>query len=574
VFRLSTQLQTYGDGNSSSQTNGSNAFSNAGNYLVTLSSSNAAGCQNSSSQNITIYSVPQPDFAIEAPPLSCANSPSQFDNLTPPLVDSNISSWSWKFGDALNGSSKIKNPTYTYSSANNYTVALVATTNVGCTDSIKKTITIFPLPQAGFTNLPACINQGTQFNDASTGSISFYQWSVQNSILQGKTPLPYTFKSSGGFPVTLTVTGNNGCLNQITKTINVPLKPIIDFTLQAPCTGHPTSFQELNTGGADPAIAWNWNFEQGSGTGSPVSYQFPSEGGYTVTMNTTRQSGCVYSTSKNISISAGPVANFTPSIFAGAAPLDVIFNNTSTAETYLWQFDDANQTTSTNDSPEFIYTQLGKYKVLLSAYNSLGCSDTLSTEIDVVVPHIDIAMNNFLLTSDPSSNSSKAVVTILNSGNIPLVDPEIFIDFGGNASVKEKISGLIRPGKSLVQTLGLQIVPRSLQYICAEIDAVDDINSTNNKRCISLSNEDVIMTPYPNPSTDGEITLEWVGAQEDVTITIFRTNGEIAFAKNLDAISAGLGQLTINTSVFSNGLYLIQFTGNKATKAFRIMIAN
>lgn len=565
---------SFGDGNTSVQNSPSNTYSSFGNYAVSLSGTNASGCQNSFSKNISIYSIPQTDFAIEAPPLSCANTPSKFDNLTAPLTDSNVSLWSWSFGDANSGSSNQKNPSYLYSLAGNYNVSLQATTNFGCSKSIQKQITIFPSPQAGFTNSAACVNQSTHFSDASSGSISLYQWNVQNIVLSGAAP-SYVFKSSGSFPVTLTVTGSNGCLNQTTKSIMVPVMPVVDFSVSAPCTGHPTHFQEVNFGGVDPAIAWNWNFGQSSGTGSPASYQFPSEGGFTVIMNTTRQSGCVYSISKNISISTGPTASFTPSVFAGAAPLDVTFNNTSTADSYVWQFDDANQTTSTNTSPEFVYPLLGKYKVLLTAYNNLGCSDTLSTEIDVVVPHIDIVMNNLSLTNDPNSNSSKAVVTILNSGNIPLVDPEVLIDFGGNASVKEKISGLVRPGKSIVQTLGLQIVPRSLQYICAEIDVPDDVNSGNNKQCVSLSSEDVVMTPYPNPSTAGQVTIEWVGAvQENAVITIFRSNGEIAFEQKMDEVNVGLGQLTINTSSFSNGLYLVQFSGSKTKKTFRIMIAN
>jgi hypothetical protein len=219
--------------------------------------------------------------------------------------------------------------------------------------------------------------------------------------------------------------------------------------------------------------------------------------------------------------------------------------------------------------------QLGKYKVLLTASNSLGCSDTLSTEIDVVIPRIDIVMNNLSLTNDPNTNSSKAVVTILNSGNVPLVDPEVFIDFGDGASVKEKISGLVRPGKSLIQTLGTQIVPRSVDYICAEINVTDDIDIHNNKQCVPLSDEDVVLAPYPSPSTSGQVTIEWVGAaQEDVVITIFKSNGAVAFEQRLDKNQAGLGQLTVNTSSFGNGLYLVQFAGSKTKKAFRIMIAN
>ncbi|MGC4021902.1 MAG: PKD domain-containing protein, partial [Cyclobacteriaceae bacterium] len=226
--------------------------------------------------------------------------------------------------------------------------------------TFQDSVNIYPSPTAAFTNLPACINQTTQFTDASTGSITFYQWSIQNNVLQGTAPT-YTFNSAGSFPVTLTVTSSNGCLNQITKNIVVPVLPVVDFSVQAPCTGHPSTFQEVNPGGSDPAVSWNWNFGSSSTTGKIVSYQFPSENGYTVTMTSTRQSGCAYSTSKNISIVTGPVADFTPSTFAGPAPLSVTFQNNSTADSYYWQFGDVAGNTSGATSPTFIYNSLGTY---------------------------------------------------------------------------------------------------------------------------------------------------------------------------------------------------------------------
>lgn len=569
-----SQSWSFGDGNTSPLTTTTNTYSTTGPFTVSLSTTNSNGCQNSATKIVSIYSVPQPNFAIEAPPLSCERSPSQLDNLTPALVDSNISSWSWSLGDANNGSSTLKNPTYTYASAGSYNVSLLATSNFGCSKSIQKSITISPSPVANFTNLAACVNQGTRFTDASSGSVSFYQWTIQSNILSGSTP-SYTFKSSGTFPITLTTTSPNGCTNQITKNVVVPVLPVVDFTVQAPCTGHPSVFRETNPDTADPAVAWNWNFGQASGTGSPVSYQFTSEGGHTVTMSTTRQSGCVYSTSENISISAGPIASFTPSIFAGAAPLSVSFNNNSTADSYQWSFGDQAQTTSTSNSPSFTYTTLGKYKPLLTAKNNLGCSDTLSTEIYVVIPHVDVAMNNLSLTNDLTSNTSKPVVTILNSGNMPLIDPVIILDLGGGASIKQKVSGMVKPGKSLSKMLELQIVPSSIKYVCAEIEAADDVNLFNNRQCVSLSHENLVMQPYPNPAISGHVTLEWIGAsQENATVTVFRSNGEIVFEQHLDRLQAGLGQLEISTSSLPNGLYLIRFVGSTVTKTFRIVIAN
>jgi len=570
----------FGDGNTSTQTNASNAYLTSGVFPVTLTASNAAGCQSTLTQNISIYSNPQPTFAIEAPPFSCANFPAQFDNNTPPLADSNIATWTWSFGDAANGTSAQQNPAYTYLNSGSYIVSLQAVSNFGCKGATLDTVTILPSPQAAFTSNPACVNQNTQFADASLGSITNYQWAVDATMLRGNIPPAYIFKSAGTYPVTLTVTGDNGCKNQITKNITVPVPPLVDFTLQTPCAGDPAIFQELNPSGTDPSIAWNWNFgtAQASGTGSPVSYTFPIPNEYSVTLSTTRESGCVYSVSKNISIYAPPVASFTSSILAGAAPLNVTFNNTSSlADSTFWQFGDAGETTSKNPSSSFTYTQLGEYKVLLTVVNYNGaysCMDTLSADISVVIPHIDLAVKNFSLTEDQSTNSSKAVVTISNLGNIPFTNPEVDIDLGGNALLKENVTVVVHPGQTVIQTLDLEIVPQSISYICATIIVANDVDIGNDKQCLTLTGEDVVLLPYPNP-VRGNINFDWVSSSsENVMVTIYQSNGQVAFEQTFQNVPAGSGQLSINISSLSSGLYLIRFSGAKVQQTFRIIVAN
>ncbi|HCW08314.1 MAG TPA: hypothetical protein DGG95_13220, partial [Cytophagales bacterium] len=206
VGSISNSLWTYGDGNTSSQTDGANIYSANGLYQVTLSSSNAAGCQNSYSKNIVVYSVPQPNFAIEVAPSSCTDWPSQFDNNTPPLTDSNIISWLWNFGDGVSPTSTLPSPTNVYTQPGTYNVSLKATSNFGCTNSISLPVTISLSPQANFTNIPACVSQTTIFNDASQGSITKYQWSFQGSTVPAIGPVTsYVFQRDGSFNVTLTV---------------------------------------------------------------------------------------------------------------------------------------------------------------------------------------------------------------------------------------------------------------------------------------------------------------------------------------------------------------------------------
>jgi PKD repeat protein len=564
---------TFGDGNSSSQTSPENAYASNGIYNVTLSASNAAGCQNSFSKPITVYSNPQPDFSLDLPPFSCAGTASQFNDLTPALADSNLSNWSWQFGDAANGTSLQRNPAYTYSTAANYTVNLQVTSNFGCSGSTQKTITIAPSPQAAFINSAACVNQSTQFTDVSTGGIKSRQWKIQNSLFSSSAPT-YTFSSPNTYPVTLAVTGNNNCISQITQNVIVPVAPVMDFSVLYPCSGSSSQFQETNPGGSDPATAWNWNFSSGSASGNPANYSFSSSGIYSVTLTSTRQSKCVYSFTKNVSITNGPVAAFIPSTTAGAAPLNVLFsNNSSSANSYSWSFNDANNSSSTDASPSFTFTQLGDYQVKLTASNALNCTSTATATISVVIPNIDASMSSLVLAEDPQTTSTRAIVTITNNSNVPLVDPIVTVDLGGNASLKERVSGSIPVGGSLTKTLSLQIVPTLLQYVCAEVAVSNDVFADNNEQCVSLSQDEITLSPYPNPANT-QLNIRWINPKaENVHVAVFKSNGQVAFDEELDS-PAGLSEFRVNTSTWASGLYLVRVTAGASQNVYKVVITN
>ena len=563
---------TFGDGNTSSSTSASNTYANIGSYNVTLQANNAAGCQNSLTKPITIYSKPQPDFSIGLPPFSCAGTASQFTDQTAAPTDSNIATWNWGFGDAANGTSSVKNPSYTYATANTYTVSLAVATNFGCTNSIQKSVTISPSPVSAFSNLPACVNQATQFTDASTGSIKSRLWQIQNNTFSTANP-QYTFPASGSFPVVLTVTGNNNCVSQATKNIVVPIVPSLDFSVQAPCANSPSVFTELTTS-ADPSISKSWSFgSQGTGSGSPVQYAFSSTGTYVVRLNSTRQSGCVYSVSKNVNIVSPPIADFVPSIEAGAAPLPVSFANTSSgASSYLWKFGDQGNSTSVLVSPTFVFSELGSYNVELSAFNSVGCTNRLSKPISVVIPNVDAEMTDFFFVKDPKTGSLQPVVKLLNRSNITLTNPVILLDVAGGSGVSQQITGTVKPNQEISQMLDLKLVPKTNQYVCAEVVVAGDSDTFLNRKCLSLSGEEVLFTPFPNPARE-QLNMDWISIDGSaVTFQVLTSAGAVSFQQTISSINPGLNRLIINTSALLPGIYFIRFRDGKTDRTFSFAV--
>lgn len=563
-----------GNGNTSTLESPSEIYSTHGNYNVSLITTGTNGCVSTLTKPVNIYSVPQTNFSLDLPPFACSGSLSQFNDLTPPMADSNISSWAWSFGDLPNGTSSQKNPLYTYSLSGDYSVALTTTSNFGCSNSIQKTVTIHPSPMADFSFGPACVNQGTQFTDASSGDIKSWSWTIQSTTYSSKNPV-HIFKSAASHNALLTVTGTNNCISQISRNVNVPVPVVVDFTASGTCATKPALFDEISKGGTDPAVSWTWDFDgQVSSTQvSPIQYTFPSTGNKSVMMHSTRKSGCTYSAAQDISIEEPPKAKFTVFLESGAAPFTLDLTNQSTKATkYLWRPGDPKQSNSTLYSPSFTYTELGDYMIELEASNELGCKDQLQQLIHVVVPQINAAVSNFKLERIPGSDNWAAIVTVENKSNLALIDPHVYLDISGNALISEKVVGIIKPNESIPHTFAASIVPRAVDYACAEIKISSDEYQFDNRQCMNVADQFTPMTPYPNPAND-ELILEWINiSSEPMDIIIYNVSGQAIINRQYSPTLKGLNQVKVDVSALQVGIYFVTYSVDGLAQNFKFSV--
>src|SRR5260221_1030092 len=247
----------FGDGNTSVLDNPQNAYASIGNYTASLSATSSSGCNNSATKQVIIHTTPLSDFTLDLPPFSCSGSPSHFNDITPTPTDSNLSSWAWSFGDGANGSSTQRNPLFTYDTAGLFFPRLTVTTNFGCSAFIQKPITITPSPTVAFTHTPACVNEGTQFTDSSTGSVKSWLWKIDNSTYTFRNPLQ-VFSAQGTYRARLTVTDNNNCVAQMTQTIIVPVTQFLDFSAQGTCATKPAVFLATTPFSSNPVTSVQW----------------------------------------------------------------------------------------------------------------------------------------------------------------------------------------------------------------------------------------------------------------------------------------------------------------------------
>ncbi|MBI3512197.1 MAG: PKD domain-containing protein [Bacteroidetes bacterium] len=131
----------FGDGNTSTSQNPSHCYTNPGTYNVTLTVKSADGCQTTITMTsyINVFANPVAAFGMSPQPTTLVNSEIFFTDSS-----TNALSWLWSFGDLMNSTSTLENPSFTYGDATCYQVLLTATSSQGCVDTVSHVVCIGP----------------------------------------------------------------------------------------------------------------------------------------------------------------------------------------------------------------------------------------------------------------------------------------------------------------------------------------------------------------------------------------------------------------------------------------------
>lgn len=274
----------------------------AGTLFLTLTSTNNGNCTaEDATLQINFVAPPFANFNLSN---VCLNNPNNFTDFSLPGFGS-IVTWSWNFDDG--GNSSTQNPTHTYTTPGTYDVQLITTTNVGCTDTVVKPVTVYDLPVANFTYEASCSGSNIviDFDDSSYVSNDainywFYDFGGQGSAT-AENP-SQLFIGSGNFIITHIVATTHGCMDTIIQTITISPRPSAGFyynTNNGLNVGAVFDFTDTSSN----AVNWVWEF--GDGNNSTIqnpSNTYFSNGTYVVTQYAYDAFGCVDSASTIIRI--------------------------------------------------------------------------------------------------------------------------------------------------------------------------------------------------------------------------------------------------------------------------------
>lgn len=205
----------FGNGQTTdAQTPGAVAFQNAGTYTVVQTILDAAGCDASDSLQVVVNPNPQADFQATA---VCDGEETDLLDQSE-LEDGDIVSWDWTLedGETATGSTV----TTTFIEAGLYDVSLLVTSSEGCTDSVTQEVEVYSDPEADFQF------ETNGFDASFTTAIEAGEqavWSLPglDTVLEGTSPVQFTFPDSGYYDVQLLVVNENGCADSVTYEVYI-----------------------------------------------------------------------------------------------------------------------------------------------------------------------------------------------------------------------------------------------------------------------------------------------------------------------------------------------------------------
>lgn len=381
----------------------SHSYTNYGSYTIQqIIYNTTTGCSDSTSATVHI-SRTTADFTL-ANDSVCKNSVMTM-NSTPSTSSHPFGTFVYNMGDGAFVSGL--NASHTYTTAGTYPISLLATNEVGCSDTkVFTPFTVLELPNAQInaSHAAGCAPLLVTYTNGSSSQgngvpLSTFDWSFSDGATSQNTSnvatnVTHTFTTEGNFNVTLIATDQFGCISAPASTGISITKPTTNYTLDS-VVCNLESFVATNQSTGFAPLSYQWTID---GTNNAVttdlttSFTEPNSGSlstsHQITLTTTDGNGCKHTVTKPVVVST-PKTNFNyiiggasqnqdgnytcPPVFVDFEDLSQSFGN---VVGWQWDFDD-NGNLSNNQDPSNTYVFPGTYSTTLTITDEFGCtSDT------------------------------------------------------------------------------------------------------------------------------------------------------------------------------------------------------
>ena len=409
VSNSGSALWHFGDGQTSTVSSPTHAYSNGGVYTVKLVITDNGGCKDSLTKTTHIN--------IQG--INVSMSASDTFETCPPLTvnfsASGAPSYAWTFG---NGSqSTLTNPSTIYTYPGVYSVKVKGTNTIGCSDSVTKNITVLgPTGSFSYTPLNGCKPHNVSFT-ATANSTTSYIWDLSNGVTQStNTPsFNYTYTTAGKFVPKLILSDGASCLVPLTgaDTIRVDsLAGDFSFSPTSLCQAGTVQFMDTVFYSLSGNGSYSWTFgDGGTSTAHNPSHFYNAPGTYQVKLVIGNGAGCTDTITKTVTVHA------QPTVSAGNAQAICLGQTTSVqlqatgATSYVWSPASGLSCTTcanptANPGATTVYTVIGT--------DGNGCKDTNIVTVKVnLPPTINTGNNPAICPGDTTQLQASGAATYI-----------------------------------------------------------------------------------------------------------------------------------------------------------------
>lgn len=284
-----------------------------------------------------------------------------------------------------------------------------------------------------------CVNSPISFSDNSNtcdtcGIIKKWKWYFGDGISDTIQFTKHTYAKEGNYYPTLVINSSNGCRDSINKMVTIAGKPKAKFYISdsiiclgesfdmidssTVCSGERDYFWDFGDGTSGNFIPQNtwagWNY-----------HNYAKEGKYKIKLVVRSvKDGSADSMTRTITVNPLPQLSFSfqDSVCANMV---VQFTNNSTADSFLWDFDDGDTSHEKNPKHIFKSSYSYVYYVRLDAWTKSGCYDRTYKRITI------FPSSKIDATWVPLKTCANSPVTVMSSSSDYDRNNSTFIwDFG------------------------------------------------------------------------------------------------------------------------------------------------
>jgi gliding motility-associated-like protein len=347
--------------------------------VVTCQITSANGCVATLQASLTPSNITA-NFADSS---VCAGDTLVLNN-TSTITNGIISSYSWASSDGF--TSNTSNLNHVFPNAGTYTITLTATTDLGCTDNIVKTVVINSIPNAVIEMPNNCVGDEVVLISSSTNSDSSpmtHSWIVNGQQSYAGDSISVSFPSSGTVNLFLTSTSQFGCVDTVSDSIIIYENPTANFSFIERCINNFVPFTNLSTPNTNNA-SYEWILDGVNAANTFETTTLVTGAGEHIMTLIAReiQDGftCDDTTTLTFIAHDNPAIDF---IVDSTLCEDIEFTvasatTVSTGESLTYSWTQAGNVISTDSSFTYIFNDQGTYPITLNALTSFGCSASRS----------------------------------------------------------------------------------------------------------------------------------------------------------------------------------------------------